>query len=70
MVAATTARSRLSKLVERVTSRSLVRLVWNDAESEESMAVSLNDCEYAAFVATFRWLVGPRWQDVKHESRR
>ena len=67
MVATVVARDGFSKLIERVNSRSLVRLVWKDGESEESMAVSVNDCEYSSLLANLRWLVGARWQDVSRE---
>ena len=45
-----------------------VRVIWNAANSEQSVTLSVEDCEYEALVANLRWMLGPRWSGVSHDD--
>jgi hypothetical protein len=60
----------VSRFAERLISRHSVRFVWSESSSQRSATLKVNDCEYDSFVATIRWFVGSRWQEVGHDSGR
>lgn len=57
----------LSRLAEKLNRRHAIRLAWNDDGSERALLLTVNDCEYAAFLANLRQLLGLRWQKVAAE---
>ena len=56
-----------SRLAEKLNQRHAMRLVWNDDGSERALLLTVNDCEYAAFLANLRQFLGLRWQKVAAE---
>ena len=57
----------VSRLAEKLNRRHAIRLVWNDDGSERALLLSVNDCEYAVFLANLRQFLGLRWQKVAVE---
>lgn len=57
----------LSRLAEKLNRRHAIRIVWNDDGSERALLLTVNDCEYAAFLANLRQFLGLRWQKVAAE---
>jgi hypothetical protein len=61
---------RASRAVEHLNARRRVRVVWNDGGSaEKELVLTVNQCEYASFIANLRRFAGQRWQVVGHESK-
>lgn len=54
----------VSRLAEKLNRRHPIRFVWNDDGSERALLLTVNDCEYAAFLANLRQFLGLRWQKV------
>jgi hypothetical protein len=57
----------LSRAVEHLNARYPVRFVWSDSGIEKELLLTVNDCEYASFIATLRRFAGQRWQEVGRE---
>lgn len=60
----------ISRATERLNSRNPVQLAWNDAGIEKSVVLTVNQCEYASFIANLRRFVGNHWDDVRRELLR
>jgi hypothetical protein len=56
-----------SRAVEHLNARYPVRFVWADGGIEKELLLTVNDCEYASFIATLRRFAGQRWQEVGRE---
>jgi hypothetical protein len=61
---------RLSRAAERLDARHPVRITWSDDGVEKELFVTVNQCEYASFVANLRRLAGQRWGGIAHEFPR
>ncbi len=46
----------ISRAAEHLNARYPVRLLWSDNGIEKELAITVNYCEYASFVANLRWL--------------
>ena len=59
---------KMSRAAEHLNARYPVRLVWNDNGVDKDLVVTVDYCEYAAFVANLRWFVGQRWKEIVRDT--
>jgi hypothetical protein len=45
-----------------------VRVIWKAVDSEQSITLNVEDCEYESLVANLRWMLGLRWPEVSHDD--
>jgi hypothetical protein len=57
-----------ARLSEELMMKHRVRVIWNAANSEQSITLNVEDCEYESLVANLRWMLGPRWPEVSHDD--
>lgn len=60
---------KLARAAERVNTRYPVRFVWSDTGVDKELVVTVDYCEYAAFVANLRWFAGQRWKEITQPGR-
>lgn len=53
--------------VERLNHRYPVRIGWEDSGVEKELILTVNQCEYASFLASLRQFVGARWNQIGHD---
>ena len=63
-------RGSISRAVEHLTGRHPVQLFWTAGDSQNEIVFTVNDCEYASFLANLRWFAGNRWQEIGHQLKR
>lgn len=61
---------KMARAAEHLNARYPVRFVWSDNEVEKELTVTVDYCEYAAFLANVRWFVGQRWTEVAEPDRK
>jgi len=61
---------KLTRAAAHLDHRYPVKFVWSDSGTDKDLVLSVDYCEYAAFVANLRWFAGSRWRDVGHEFPR
>jgi hypothetical protein len=59
--------SPILRAAERLNQRHPLRIVWNDSGIDRELTLTVNDCEYASFMANLRWFLGQRWQETAHQ---
>ena len=57
----------ISRTFDHPDSVSSVRFVWNDQSRLVDLFVTVNDCEYASFLANVRWFAGSHSPNVLRE---
>ena len=62
--------SAILRGAERLNQRHPLRVVWDDSGTDRNLTLTVNECEYASFVANLHWFLGRRWQETAHEVHR
>jgi hypothetical protein len=57
----------ISRALDHLSPMSPVRFVWTDQSKPVDLLISVNDCEYAPFLANLRWFAGQHSQEVLRE---
>jgi len=60
----------ISRAAEHLNARYPVRLLWSDNGIDKELAITVNYCEYASFVANLRLFAAQRWQEIGREFPR
>ena len=68
MIATKVTPGRGSRLSEKLIRHHPVHLVWIEERKQQQVTVNINECEYEALIANFRWLLGTRWVEVARNS--
>jgi len=53
------------RAAERLNERHPIGIAWSEDGSEREVTITVNHCEYAAFLANLQWFVGQRWPEVE-----
>lgn len=61
--------SRMSRVLEHLVAHYPVQIVWTDSGVRKEVTVTIDNCEYASFLANLRWFAGARWEHVSQQSR-
>ena len=61
---------KMARAAQHLNTRYPVRFMWNDSGVDKELVVTVDYCEYAAFLANLRWFAGKRWKEVVQEDRK
>jgi hypothetical protein len=53
------------RAAERLNERHPIEIAWSEDGTEREVIITVNHCEYAAFVANLQWFTGQRWPEVE-----
>lgn len=53
------------RAAERLNERHPIGIAWSEDGTEREVTITVNHCEYAAFLANLQWFVGQRWATVE-----
>lgn len=57
------------RAAEHLNQRHAVRFAWNDNGRDKKLVLTVNQCEYASFLANLRWFVGDRWPEIARKTQ-
>jgi hypothetical protein len=60
---------KMARAAEHLGARYPVRFAWSENGIDQELVLTVDYCEYAAFMANLRWFVGQRWKEIAGPGR-